>query len=121
MTTHATQQSRGGVAGRRPWTSWTDWGLVILGGYLALAPLWTAGAPLAWFIVLGAAIVIVGLWALTLVSYRVAEWLAIALGALTFLLPWMAGFAANALAGWTAWILGAVVAVLGVLALGRET
>lgn len=119
MTTHATQQPRDRVAAR-PWTSWTDWGITILGVYLALAPLWTTGASPVWFIVLGVAIAIVGLWALTLVSYRAAEWVAIALGALTFLTPWVAGFAGNAFAAWTAWILGAVVVVLSVLALGRE-
>lgn len=121
MTTHATQQSRDRAAARRPWTSWTDWGLAILGVYLALAPLWTPGASLVWFIVLGAATLVVGLWALSQVSYRIAEWVAIALGALTFLTPWMAGFAGNAFAAWTAWILGAVVVVLGVVGLGRET
>ena len=119
MTTHATQP-QGSATGRRPWTSWTDWGIVILGVYLALAPLWTAGASLVWFIVMGVGIVIVGLWALTLTSYRAAEWIAVALGALTFVTPWIAGFAGNAFPAWTAWILGAAVAVLGILGLGRE-
>jgi hypothetical protein len=39
------------------------------------------------------------------------------LGLLLFLTPWMAGFAAEQTAAWTAWITGAVIALVGVAAL----
>lgn len=103
----------------RPWNTWQDWTNVVLGVYLIFAPIWTAGAPAAWFVPLGVLIGAVGLWALGTISSAGAEWTQIVLGAVTFLAPWLGGFAGAAGAAWTAWIIGVAVIVLAATAMAR--
>mgnify|MGYP001947032097 CR=1 FL=1 len=95
----------------RPWTPWQDWVNVALGAYLALAPLWTAGAPAGWFVPMGILAIAAGLWAAGTVSTRAAEWTQIVIGVVVFLAPWLGGFAAAAGAAWTAWIIGIALVV----------
>lgn len=109
-----------GGATRSERTAWQDWVNVILGAYLALAPVWTAGAPAGWFVTLGILVAAVGAWALGSVSSRASEWTQIILGAVVFLAPWMGGFAAAAGAAWTAWILGVAIVVLAAWAMGEN-
>lgn len=95
----------------RPWTPWQDWVNVALGAYLALAPIWTAGAPAGWFVTLGILAIAAGLWAAGTVSSKAAEWTQIVIGVVVFLAPWLGGFAAAAGAAWTAWIIGVALVI----------
>lgn len=104
----------------RPWTPWQDWVNVVLGAYLALAPLWTAGAPAGWFVTLGILAIVVGLWAAGTASAKSAEWVQIILGAVVFLSPWLGGFAAAAAAAWTAWIIGIALIVFAAVAMSQN-
>ena len=104
----------------RPWTPWQDWVNVALGAYLALAPLWTAGAPIGWFVTLGILAIAVGLWAAGTASSKPAEWVQIILGAVVFLSPWLGGFAAAAAAAWTAWIIGIALIVFAAVAMSQN-
>lgn len=100
-----------------PWTSWRDCLNAIMGVYLALAPLWTDGAPAEWFIPLGILIAAAGIWALATVSSTTSERVQIILGTVTFLSPWLGRFAAPSGGAWTAWIIGGMVAVLAARAM----
>ncbi|GAA4473807.1 hypothetical protein GCM10023190_06690 [Enteractinococcus fodinae] len=104
----------------RPWTPWQDWVNVVLGAYLAFAPLWTVGAPAGWFVTLGILAIGVGLWAAGTASSKPAEWVQIILGAVVFLSPWLGGFAAAAAAAWTAWIIGIALIVFAAVAMSQN-
>ena len=120
--THHPEVSRTYGSVERPtWRSWPDWVNIGLGAYLALATIWTVGAPAAWFITLGLLIVVVGLWAEGTASSSGAEWTQGILGAVTILAPWLGGFAGTPGAAWTAWIIGAALVVLAAVARSRRT
>lgn len=98
----------------RTWTRWQDWGNVVLGAWLFLSP-WilaftssAAGAWNAW--ILGIAVAVVALWSLSAPTSRAAEWWEAALGAWTFVAPWLLGF--HGAAAWNAWVVGFVVVIL---------
>ncbi len=93
---------------RNPFPVWAN---VILGLYLAFAPLWTPGAPLAWFTILGTLIAGVTLWTLGHRPTVETEWATIILGTLTFLTPGVADFTDSPFAAWTAWTIGVLVMI----------
>ncbi len=97
------------------WRTWPDWVNLVIGAYVALSPLWTMGAPAAWFIILGVLAVVVALWALATVSSVPSEAVEIVLGAIVFLSPWLGGFAGTAGAAWTAWITGVALIVFAIV------
>lgn len=97
------------------WKTWPDWVNLVLGAYLALATMWTAGAPAGWFVTLGIVVAVVALWALATASSQVSEWVQVVAGAVVFLAPWLGGFAAAAGAAWSAWIIGIAVIVFAVI------
>lgn len=47
------------------------------------------------------------------------DWSSLVLGVVLFLAPWLFGTMANATSSWNAWILGAIVAGIALLALAR--
>lgn len=108
---------------RKPWRPWQDWVNVALGLYLLLAPLWTAGAPTGWFVTIGILSIAVAVWAAGTGSSSAAEWSQIIVGVVLFLAPWFGNFvaasaaAAVSPAAWTAWIIGAALAVLAATAM----
>lgn len=116
-----TQGAAGSVARRRnsPHAGY-GWTTLVAGAYLGLAPIWTDGAPTFWFIVLGVLIAAAALWALGAGTAPVPQWVLVILGAVLFVAPWIAGFAAMSLAAWTAWIGGALVAALAAFAMGSS-
>ncbi|WP_448072936.1 SPW repeat domain-containing protein [Georgenia yuyongxinii] len=118
-TSYYPTSSQTGSTKLRAWRSWSDWTILALGAYLALAPIWTAGAPVTWFIVSGVLVAAVALWALGAASSAGSEWTQIVLGAVTFVAPWVGGFSGAAGAAWTAWILGAAVVVLASTVMSR--
>lgn len=107
------------AAAHRPWRSSLDWTNLVLGAYLALAPIWTDGAPAGWFVTLGLLTVGTALWRPGSLASAGSEWTQIVLGAVTFLAPWMGGFAGVAGAGWTAWLIGVAVVVLAAAAMSN--
>lgn len=118
MTSTSTSTAvRPDTTAARPQRAWQDGLNLALGVYLALAPLWTAGAPAAWFVTLGILIAAAAAWALGTASSTASEGVQIALGAVTFLSPWLGGFATATAAAWTAWIVGVAVIVLAATAL----
>jgi len=103
---------------------WQDWGNLVLAVWLFFTP-WTmanAGDAMssvnAWIV--GVVIGIVALWALATPSAATPEWLIALFGAWTFVTPWVLHFTSLALA-WNAWVVGALVLVLALWALGVET
>lgn len=102
----------------RPWRSVADWANVVLGVYLLLSPIWTA-APVAWFVILGLLIVGAALRALSSTSASGAEWTQIIIGIITFLSPWIGGFALAVGAARTAWVVGIAVVALAMMAMRR--
>lgn len=116
-TTDAPTTSRRELRTARPWRSWSDWVALGLGAYLALAPLWTGGAPAAWFATLGVLTVAVALWALGTSSSAPAEWTQAVVGVVTFFAPWIGDFAGEMAAAWTARVVGVAVAALAAFAL----
>ncbi|MGA4670344.1 SPW repeat domain-containing protein [Propionibacteriaceae bacterium Y1923] len=104
----------------RKWKTWPDWVNLVLGGYVALAPLWTTGASAGWFVTLGLLLDAGSLWALGSASSPASEWTMIVLAAVLFLAPWMGGFAAATGAAWTAWIVGLAVIVFSAVGLSQR-
>jgi hypothetical protein len=98
------------------WTRWQDWGNVLAGGWLVVAPfvLGTSDeAPSTWTAVtMGVLVALVAVWALGQPRSAGAEWTNVTLGAVLVLAPWALGFASVAAAAWNAWIVGATVLAL---------
>lgn len=116
MTTqpHSMEQAHGGGAvGTRqePWRTWPDWINVVIGAYVILAPIWTAGVSTGWFVVLGILAVAAGLWALGTASSAASEWVQVVIGVVVFLSPWFGSYAGMTGGAWTAWIAGLALVV----------
>jgi hypothetical protein len=106
----------------RAWNRWQDWINLLAGAWLFFSP-WilaftgaSAGAWNAW--IFGALVFVVALWSLGSPASRGVLWLQVIFGAWTFIAPWVLGFAAVAAAAWNAWILGAIIFVLALWAMG---
>jgi hypothetical protein len=101
----------------KAWTRWQDWASLVLGVLLFISP-WvfrtvTKGTISldAWII--GVIGVILALLALAFVSTAtIAEGLAVVLGVLLFISPWVLGFAAVSAGAWPAWIIGALFVIV---------
>ncbi len=101
----------------KAWTRWQNWVSLVLGVLLFISP-WVFGTATkgtisldAWII--GVISVILALLALAFVSTAtIAEGLAVVLGVLLFISPWVLGFAAVSAAAWTAWIIGVLFVVV---------
>lgn len=78
MTTSSNVNAGPGPA--RPRATWPNWINIGLGLYLALSPLWIAIDRQSWFTILGALIILVGLWGLTTGSSALSQWVQIILG-----------------------------------------
>lgn len=107
------------MAESKPWTRPQDWVSLVAGGYLALSPLWlSVSTGTAWAMaIIGLAVVVMALIALAMPGAFIDEWMTAAGGAVAFIAPWVFGYAGNAGAAWTSWIVGVVVAAAALLAL----
>ena len=101
------------------WTRWQVWMALLAGAYAALSPLWTETDDTATqtMVVLGVATVAVSLWSLAMSEDRISEYALMLLGALFIVSPWVMGFDNIDTMALTAWIVGAVTALAGVLAM----
>ncbi|MDQ1576308.1 MAG: hypothetical protein QOH55_1458 [Microbacteriaceae bacterium] len=100
------------------WTRWQDWVAVVAGLYAALSTIWTPqqGASMSFLLVLGALLVIAGVWSLAMPGLVAMEWIHVVLGALLIISPFVGNYASSAGVAWTSWITGAIAMVAGLLA-----
>ncbi|MCU1640629.1 MULTISPECIES: SPW repeat protein [unclassified Nocardia] len=91
---------------------------VVLGAYTALSSLWVAHSDRAMWtlIVLGVLIALTGLGHLANALTGTAQYAMVVLGALLFISPWVMNFHDYTGASWTAWVAGALTAVIGLAA-----
>jgi hypothetical protein len=101
------------------WTRWQDWVALVAGAYAILSPIWTTmiAAATGTLILLGIIIVLTALASLAEPGAVMLQSLMAAVGVVVFVSPWVMGFASTtSMAAWTAWIVGAVSAIVGLLA-----
>lgn len=103
----------------KPWTKFQDWGTLVLGVLLYIAP-WvfatTTNASSSWNVwIVGIVIVVMSLLALARPGAFGYEWISLLAGVWLFFVPWFFGFAAaGAIMAWTAWIIGVLTVALAV-------
>lgn len=98
---------------------WSDWAALAAGIATALSWIWHGmfGPAMVALFLLGLATVFTATICVTRPGLVLGEALLAALGVLVFLTPWLIGFAGKPVGAWTAWITGAVIAVMGVVGL----
>jgi uncharacterized membrane protein HdeD (DUF308 family) len=99
------------------WTRWQGWVAFVAGAYAALSPLWTETTNAAtWtMVVLGVVTAAVALGSLAMPDARIADYALVLMGVLFIVSPWVMDFARIDQMALTAWIVGAVTVVVGVL------
>lgn len=92
-----------------------DWVAVAAGLALGVSWLWHGmyGFSGGAMFVLGLGVVVAATFSLTRPGALSSELGVLAIGVLVFALPWLLGFAHLPLAAWSAWVLGAGIALLG--------
>ena len=102
------------------WKRFEDWTNLLLGAYLFFVPAMglTGGAATTTYLV-AASIVLVSFWALAVPSSKAAQWCNILLGAGFFFAPFFLGFTGVVAAAWSAYLVGALVALLAAVALSK--
>ena len=97
------------------WTHPQDFIALLAGIYAMLAPIWTDTTTKAtWtMIVLGAVTAVLSLVDLARPDLLATEGLTAVMGVLFFIAPWVMGYADIRAMAWTSWIVGVVVAVIG--------
>jgi len=100
-------------------TRWQVWVALLAGAYAALSPMWTETDNTAtWtMVVLGVVTVAVSLWALASPEDRISDYALMLMGALFIASPWVMGFVTIDDMALTAWIVGVVTVIAGVLAM----
>lgn len=100
------------------WRRWQDWVALVAGVYAALSPIWTdTDTTATWtMVVLGVLTAAVSLWALAMPDDRISEYALVLLGVLFIASPWVMGFDNIDNMALTAWIVGAVTLIAGLLA-----
>ena len=101
------------------WTRWQAWMALLAGAYAALSPLWTRTNDTAtWTMVaLGVVTMAIALSSLATADDRISEYALMVMGVLFIVSPWVMGFERLDDVALTAWLVGAVTLVAGVLAL----
>jgi hypothetical protein len=99
------------------WTRWQAWVALLAGAYAELSPLWTQTDDTAtWTMVaLGVVTAAIALWSLAMSEDRISEYALVLMGVLFIASPWVMGFERLDDMALTAWIVGAVTVVAGVL------
>ena len=101
------------------WARWQVWAALLAGAYAALSPIWTETDDRATqtMVALGVVTVAVSLWSLAMSEDRVSEYALMVLGVLFIASPWVMGFDDIDAMATTAWVVGVVTALAGVLAM----
>jgi hypothetical protein len=99
------------------WTRWQDWVAFLAGAYAALSPIWTDTSDKATrtMVVLGVLTAAISLWSLAMPDDRISEYALLLMGVLFFISPWVMSFDNIDNMALTAWIVGVVTALAGVL------
>jgi hypothetical protein len=99
------------------WTRWQDWLAFVAGAYAALSPIWTETTRDAtWtMVILGVVTAAIALWSLAMPADRISEYALVLMGVLFIASPWVIGFENLNDMALTAWIVGAVTALSGIL------
>ena len=99
------------------WTRWQDWVAFVAGAYAALSPIWTeTDNTVTWtMVVLGVVTAAVSLWSLAMPDDRFSEYALVLMGVLFIASPWVMSFNDITNMALTAWIVGAVTAITGLL------
>ncbi len=108
------------IGNRRRWAAWQDWISVGLGVYLALAPLWTPGAPVSLFVTLGVLVIAAAVWAGSTASSTLAEFVKMVLGAVIILSALFGAHGQERTVILTSWLVGAALIVLSLIAAYRN-
>jgi hypothetical protein len=100
------------------WTRWQDWVALVAGVYAALSPIWTDTTTKATWTMVGLGVVTaaISLWALAMPDERISEYVLVLMGVLFIASPWVMGFDNIDNMALTAWIVGAVSFIAGLLA-----
>ena len=95
---------------------------MVAGLYALLSPIWTTTVSKATttLVILGIVAAVVGLVSLAMPGAVALEWVTIVVGVLMFIAPWVIRFTATTGMAWTAWIVGVVLVVAGLLALPQS-
>lgn len=101
----------------KKWNRWQAWLALSAGAYAALAPLWTETTDAArWtMVILGVVTAAVALTSMAMSEDRFSEYALMLMGVLFIASPWVVGFENLDAMALTAWIVGAVALVAGVL------
>jgi hypothetical protein len=99
------------------WTRWQAWMALVAGAYAALSPLWTRTNDTAtWTMVaLGVMTAAIALWSLAMSEDRISEYALVVMGVLFIASPWVMDFQRLDAMALTAWIVGAITVIAGVL------
>jgi SPW repeat len=104
----------------RPWTRLQDWVTLLAGVYTVTSPLALStigmtgeGRTVAAMITLGALIALSSVVSLARPSVIATEWASILFGVLLFIAPWVVGYTGVTGPAWTSWIVGVIVAAVG--------
>ncbi len=65
--------------------------------------------------ILGAAVLIAAIWAMGKTESSAPEWWVVALGVILFVAPWIFGYFRVSAIAWDSWIVGIVLALLGLI------
>ena len=95
---------------------------MVAGLYALLSPIWTTTVSKATttLVILGIVGAVVGLVSLAVPGAVALEGVLVVVGVLMFIAPWVIGFTATTGMAWTAWIVGVVLVVVGLLALPQS-
>lgn len=101
------------------WTRWQAWVALLAGAYAAMSPLWTQTNDQATYtmVALGVLAAAIALWSLAMSEDRISEYVLMLMGVLFIASPWVMGFDNLDNMALTAWVVGAVTLVAGVLAM----
>src|SRR5687768_7710440 len=101
------------------WTRWQGWLGLVAGAYAALSPFWTDTSTTATrtMVVLGVVTAAVALWSLAMPNHRISAYALVLMGALLLASPWVMGFDHIDDMALTAWIVGAITVISGVLSM----
>jgi SPW repeat len=103
------------VTAMNAWKRWQDWSVVVLGAILFVTPFvfaetaMTTAATSAY--ILGVLVVLAGLLNAAMSKVGGLELIPAVLAVIVFVSPWLFGFASVTALAWSAWIIGALLAI----------
>ncbi len=102
---------------------WADWAAILAGLALGVSWIWHGmyGFGGGAMFVLGLGAIMASVVSITRPGALSSEAGVLAIGVLVFVMPWPLGFTDLTAAAWTAWILGAVMVLLGAFGLFRAS